>query len=125
MFTPSDASRRATSVNAFAVTGRPSTISTCEDSRRAVRFESAPISISTCIETVAMACSTDSCRPSGSWSVDTSAPSTSRPRITTCSTSSTSTPCLVSTAKSTEETPGLSGPVTVMSTGVFTSSSPR
>ena len=65
---------------------------------------------------LAIACSTASCRPSGSWCAATSAPSVSRPRITTCSTSSRSTPCRVSAANSTELTPGRSGPVTVMRT---------
>src|SRR4051812_28885465 len=48
----------------------------------------------------------------------TSAPSVSRPRMTTCSTSTRSTPCRVSAAKRTELTPGRSGPVTVMRTVV-------
>src|SRR5579875_1837719 len=63
--------------------------------------------------------------PSASSSAaDTSTPSVNRPRITTCSTLSSSTLCPESTSNSAEVTPGLSTPVTVISTdtlgGVFT-----
>src|SRR3954465_5348980 len=44
--------------------------------------------------------------------------------MTTCSTSSTSTSCRVSTANSTDETPGLSGPVVVIRTGVWVTGHP-
>src|SRR3982074_2032041 len=77
-----------------------------------------PIRTSTCMATLAMACSTASWSASGSLSTPTSTPSTNCPRITTCSTSSSATPCLVSAAKRTDETPGLSGPVVVIRTGI-------
>ena len=70
MFTPSDASRRATSEKPRAVTGRPRTTSTWVESRRPSANGSSPIAepilTSTVMPTDAIACSTDSCRPSGS-----------------------------------------------------------
>ena len=59
---------------------------------------------------------------SGCSSQPSSTPSTSRPRITTCSTSSTDSGCPASAPNSLEVTPGRSRPVSVMSSevrGVF------
>src|SRR5688500_13883648 len=119
MFAASAASRRATSANARAGSGRPSTTSTWREPSGAEDGAAATTSTATCTGAVALACSIASCRPSGSWSVPTSTPRTSWPRIVTCSTSIISTPWRVSTANSTAETPGLAGPVTVIRTGVL------
>src|SRR5882757_7524145 len=115
MFAPTAASALATSPNALAVIGRPSTTTTWVDIRRTCSPLDS-IEVRTDIAMLAMACSTDSCRPSGSRSVATSAPRVSWPRMTTCSTSSNSTPCRINAANSTEVTPGRSGPVTVIRT---------
>src|SRR5690606_11631612 len=112
------ASRWATSVKLRAVTGCPITTTTCVAESLAASPSSTPMATSTDMSTVAIACSTASCSSSGSPWVETSTPSTSRPRITTCSTSTMSTPCRLRTANSTEVTPGLSFPVTVISTVV-------
>ena len=118
MFAPTSANARAIDPNARAVIGRPSTTTTCVECLRAAGSSDIPSEVCTCMAMLAIACSTASCRPSGSWCAATSTPSVSRPRMTTCSTSSRSTPCRVSAAKRTELTPGRSGPVTVMRTVV-------
>ena len=108
MLTPSAAASRATAPNASAVIGRPSTKMVWVDGSRMIGTSSLR-SMVTSRPTSWIAASTSSRNavPSAtSGAQDTSTPSVSRPRITTCSTLSSSTPCCDSTSKSADVTPG-------------------
>ena len=108
MLTPSAATSRATTPNASAVIGRPSTTMVWVDGSRMTGMSSLR-SMVTSRPTPWMAVSTSSRNavpPATSGGADTSTPSVSRPRMTTCSTLSSSTLCRDSTSNSADVTPG-------------------
>ncbi|CKO61034.1 Uncharacterised protein [Mycobacterium tuberculosis] len=108
MLTPSAATSLATALNAPAVIGRPSTKMVWVDGCRMIgRSSLRSMATSRPTPWMAAATSSRSAVPSATSSGhDTSTPSVSRPRITTCSTLSSSTPCCASTSKSADVTPG-------------------
>ena len=108
MLTPSAATSRATTPNASAVIGLPSTTMVWVEGCRITGISSLR-SIVTSSPTPWMAFSTSSRSsgpPAASAVPDTSTPSVSVPRMTTCSTLSSSTLCRESTSNSAEVTPG-------------------
>src|SRR3984893_954601 len=125
MLTPSAATSRATTPNASAVIGLPSTTMVWVEGSRMTGRSSLRSTV-TSRPTPWMAASTSlrSSDPAGtSGAPATSTPSVKRPRTTTCSTLRSSTLCLDNTSNSADVTPGWSCPVTVISTdtlGVLT-----
>ena len=108
MLTPSAATSPATAPNASAVIGRPSTTMVWVDGSRMMGSSSLR-SIVTSRPPPWIAASTSSrsaVPPAASGDPDTSTPSVSRPRMTTCSTLSSSILCRDSTSKRADVTPG-------------------
>ena len=110
MLTPSAATSRATTPNASAVIGRPSTTMVWVDGsrmhRQVVAALDGDVQADAADGRLDLVAQRRAVRrlPAGPA---TSTPSVSRPRITTCSTLSSSTLCRDSTSNSADVTPGL------------------
>ena len=128
MFAPLAAIRPAMAVIAAGASGLPSRVTCSRPARAAAGSDGAarsePVVISASRPRSPASALTAAWMPvrSGGESQPSSTPSTSRPRITTCSTSRTLSGCRARMANSLEVTPGRSRPVRVMSRvarGVF------
>ena len=125
MFAPLAAIRPAMAVMAAGASGLPSRVTCSRPARPAGSPAAAePVVISASRPRSPASALTAVWMPvrSGGASQPSSTPSTSRPRITTCSTSRTMSGCVARMANSLEVTPGRSRPVSVMSReirGVF------
>ena len=128
MLAPLAAIRPAMAVMAAGASGLPSRVTCSRPPRLTGSPGPEPVVISASRPRSAASALTAAWMPvrSGGESQPSSTPSTSRPRITTCSTSRTLSGCRARTPNSLEVTPGRSRPVSVMSRevrGVFIAAS--